>query len=104
VSDDRIEVGVVGNICAAAVIGLADTAGSMNEHFIETATMWLVRFFVSQVPFPKDAGFVADGLQGLGQRDGVQRHSLAFKNGVSDPVSHRVSAGHQGRASRAAGR
>ena len=102
VSNDGIEIGIVGNIGAAAVVGLTDSACSVNEHFIETALMWLEGFFVTEVPLAEDATGIAGGFEDLGQSCGVERESFAFEDGVSDAVSHGMATGHQGRASGAA--
>ena len=104
VADDRVEVLVARRIGAAAVVGLADAAGAVDEGLVEAALVRLVGFLVAEVPLAEDAGGVAGGLEDLRQDGGVERHALAFEDRVRDAVLHRVPAGHQGRAGRRAGR
>ncbi len=57
--DGGVEVGVARGIAAAAGIGLADTAGAVDEDLIEAASVGLVGGLVAEVPFTEDAGRVA---------------------------------------------
>jgi hypothetical protein len=95
VTDNRVEVGIVGDIGTAAVVGLTDPAGTVNKHLIETTLMRLIRLFIPEVPFAKNAGSVPHGLQSLCQRDGVQGHPFTFKDRVSDAIPHGMATGHQ---------
>lgn len=55
------------------------------------------------MPFAKDSGSVAGGLQGLGENGGIERHALAFENGVSNAILEWMASGHERRARGRAG-
>ena len=57
--DGGIKIGIAGRIAATSGIGLADAACPMNKHFIEPALSGLIRVFVGQMPFAKDARRIA---------------------------------------------
>ena len=97
VPDDRIEVLVSGGVRATTVVSLADTAGSVNEGFIETTVVRLILFLVTEMPLAKDAGRVADALQQLWKRHSIERHAFTFQDRVSNAVSHRMPSRHQSR-------
>ncbi len=102
--DDRVEIAVARGVAAAAGVGLADAAGAVDEHLVETAAAGLAGVLVAQVPLAEDAGGVAGAFEGLGQGEGLQAHPLAFVDGVGDAGAELVPAGHDGAAGRRAGR
>jgi hypothetical protein len=103
VADDGVEVLVVRRVGTTAVVRLPDPARAVDERFVKAAPMRLVGLFVAQVPLAEDAAGIADGLQNLRQRGGVQRHAFAFQNRMRDAVAHRMAARHHGRPRRCAG-
>ena len=59
--------------------------------------------FVAEVPFPKEAGGVADFFEDLRKDGGVEGHALALEDGVGDAVFFRMASGHEGGAGGRAG-
>ena len=104
VANHGVEIFVARRISAGAIVGLADPARAMDECFVETALMRLVRLLIAQMPFAENPGGVAGGLEHLRQRRRIQRHPLALQNGVGHAVFHRVTPGHDRRARGRTGR
>src|SRR5262249_7379112 len=67
VENGRVEVGVARGIAATAGVGLADAAGTVDEHLVESAVAGPPVRFITQVPLAEDAGRVPGGLQHLGE-------------------------------------
>jgi hypothetical protein len=104
VEDGRVEIAVARSIATAAGVTLADTAGTVNEHLVKSAFVGPVIGLVTKVPFAEDAGRVTGRLQNLGESRSLEGQALAFQDGVGDAVAEFVTAGHQRRARRRAGR
>lgn len=103
VANDGVEVFVPGRVGTGAFVGLADAACAVDEDFVKATFVGLVGIFVTEVPLAKNAGGVACGFKHLGEDGGVERHALAFEDGVGDAVLERVATGHDGGAGRRAG-
>ena len=95
VFDERGEIRVARRVAARAGVVLADAAAAVDEDLVEAASLRLILVLVAEVPFAKHACGVTDGLQHLRQRDGVERHALAFQDGVGHAVLEFVPAGEQ---------
>src|SRR5689334_1607922 len=55
-TDGGIEICVARSIRAGTRVILPDAAASVDEHFVETAMVGLVRFGIAEVPLAEDAG------------------------------------------------
>ena len=93
-TNDRIKLLVAGRIGAAALVGLANSTGTMDECFIKAARVRLVGLLIAQMPFAEDTAGVAGLREHLRKDSGLERHSLAFEDGMRHTVFHRMSAGH----------
>ena len=93
-----IDVGVAGCITAGTRIGLSDAAAAVDIDFIKAAIFRAIGFFITEVPFAKDARGVARGVEHLRQRERFQTHSFAFEDGVGDTVLELMASAHQGGA------
>lgn len=93
VENGGVEIGVCGGVATGAWVDLADSAAAVNEYFTKSAVVGLIGGFVSEVPFPKDTGGISGLTEHFGERYGFERHPLAFKDGVRDPVFELVSSG-----------
>src|SRR5262245_28516224 len=104
VPDRRVEIAVVRSVAATAGIGLANSAATVNEDFLEAAAVREVRILIAEVPFAENAGGVTGVAQKFGDGAGLQAEALAFKNGVGDAGTELVFAGQQrGAGGRAGG-
>ena len=104
VQQGRAIIGILRDIAAAARVALADAAGAMDVHLVETALVRLVFGFVAEVPLAEDTCPVTGLLQLLGKRHRSEGHALAFEDRVRDAVLELVTAGQQGAARRRARR
>ena len=77
---------------------MADPARPVDECLVEPALVWLVGFFVAEVPLPEDAGSVARRPEDLRQDRGLEGHALALEDGVSNAILERMPARHDGGA------
>ena len=89
-----IEILVAWRVGATAVVRLTNSTGSVDERFVETTIVRLIRFLVAEVPLAEDSRRVTGGFQDLRQRGSFERHAFAFENRVRDAVFHRMPAGH----------
>ena len=95
VTDHWIEILVARRIRATAGIGLTNSASTVNERFVESPLVRLIRLFIAQMPFSENAAGVTGLLKHLRQRGRVQRHALTLEDCVSHPVPHRMPTGHE---------
>ena len=95
-TNDRVKILVTGRIGAAALVGLANSTGTMDERLIKPARVGLIGFFITQMPFPEDTAGVAGLLKYLRQNRCLKGHAFALENGVRHAVFHRVPTGHDG--------
>ena len=93
-ANDRIKILVTGRIGAAALVGLANSTGTMDERLIKPARVRLVGLLITQMPFAEDTAGVAGLLKYLREDRCLKGHAFAFKDGVGDSVLHRVATGH----------
>ena len=93
-TNDRIKVLVARRVGAAALVGLTNSTGTMDERFIKSARVGLIGFFITQMPFAKNAAGVAGLLKYLRKDRCLKGHAFAFKDGVRHAVFHRVATGH----------
>ena len=93
-TNDRIKILVTGSIGAAALVGLANSTGTMDERFIKSARVRLVGLLITQMPFAEDTAGVAGLLKYLREDRCLKGHAFAFKDGVRHAVFHRVATGH----------
>ena len=89
-----IKILVTRGIRTGTVVGLPDTSGTVDEGLVKAAFVGLIRVFVPEVPFAKDAGSITGALEDLRQDGGLQRHALALEDGVRYPVLQGVAASH----------
>ena len=102
-TNDGIQILIVGGIGTGTIIGLAYPPGAMNEDLVKPTLIGLVFVFVAEVPFSKDARSVPCSLQYLRQDGCLQCHPLPFLYGMCDPVFFRVTPRHDGGSSGRAG-
>src|SRR5207247_504594 len=81
---------------------LPDAAAAVDEDFIESAAVRLVRSRVAQVPLAEDGGCIAGGFQDLCHRGGREAHPLALENRVRDAGLELVPSSQEGTARRRA--
>ena len=96
VANDRVKILVARRIGAAALVGLANSTGTMDERLIKPTRVRLVGFFITQMPFAEDTAGVAGLLKYLREDRCLKGHAFAFKDGVRHAVFHRVPTGHDG--------
>ena len=99
----RVDVGVARRVATGTRKGLADSTGSMNVDFVESTTLGSIGFFISKMPFAKDPGCVASGLEHLRHRERVKAHPLPFDDRMSDAIFELMPSAQQRRPSRSAG-
>ena len=102
--DRRSVVGILGHVTAAPRVALADTAGSMDEDFVEAPLVRLILRLVAEVPLSEDPGPIARLLELLGQGRGAKGQSLALEDGVRDAVLEFMSTSQQSAPRRGTGR
>ena len=93
-TNDRIKILVTGRISTTALVGLANSTGTMDERLIKPARVGLVGLLITQMPFAEDTAGVAGLLKYLREDRCLKGHAFAFKDGVGDSVLHRVAPGH----------
>ncbi|MEY5016512.1 MAG: hypothetical protein RIS92_2870 [Verrucomicrobiota bacterium] len=71
VEDGGVEVGVCGGVAAGAWVDLPDSATAVDKHFAKSALVGLVGWFVSEVPFPEDAGGISCMAENFRERYGL---------------------------------
>ena len=98
VPDGGIEIGVARRIATTAGVALSDAAGAVDEYFVEAAFAGLIWCLVAEMPFAKDAGRVASGLQHLGDGHRFETHPFAFKDRMRNAGTEFMPASHQGAA------
>ena len=94
VANDRIKILVTGRISTAALVGLADPTGPVDERLIKSTRVRLVRLLIAQVPLAKNTTGIAGLLEDLREDRCLERHAFALKDGVGHSVLHRVPTGH----------
>ena len=102
VADDGVEISILTigwSIGATAGIGLPHAAGAMNKSVGKSTIVRLIGFFISQVPFSENPGGVSRVMKRFSQRDGIERHTFTFEDGMSHSVFEFVATGHDGRSS-----
>ena len=94
VPDDWVEILVARRIGATAFVRLPDAACAVDEGFVKSARVRLVRLLVSKMPLPENTAGVAGLLEHLRKDGGLERHTFALEDGVGHTVFHRMPAGH----------
>ena len=98
VEDGWVEVGVCGGVAAGARVDLTNPASAVDESLPESASVWLVSRFVSEVPLSEDSGGIPGLAEHLCERYGFERHAFALEDGVGDAVFELVPSCEQGAA------
>ena len=95
-----IDVCVSGGVAAGAGIGLSDASATVDIHFIKPAILWPIRRLIAEMPLAENPRSVADRLEHLRQREGLQVHAFTLQDGVRDAVLELMPPAHHGCASR----
>jgi len=99
-----VEIRVVEVVVAPVVRRLADSAATVDQHFMEPLILRPAGVVVAQVPFSKNRGPVAGGREDFGDRHFFRRHDRSPHDRVPHAGAGGIPAGHQGRPRGRAGR
>jgi hypothetical protein len=95
VEDRRTKVSVARGIPATPWVSLPDTPSAMDEHFVESASVRLVCWFVPQMPLAENAGGITGGLKDLRNGYRFWTHPFSFEDRMGNAGAKLVPPGQQ---------